>query len=78
MMSPSNMASEVNTFYQGNQFLRKDMQNDADDKYSDKTMRSVFNQFHSNNTSYIGINYTNENELGKQMKDAYKLSDRKV
>lgn len=36
---------DINTIKQPNEFLRKDMRDDGDDKFSDNTMRSVFNQY---------------------------------
>lgn len=41
----SGVPSERNTLNISNlnTYLRKDMQNDCDDKYSDKTLQSVFN-----------------------------------
>ncbi|CDW77883.1 ras-2 protein [Stylonychia lemnae] len=79
MFSPSNVTSERNTIYQGNQYLRRDMQADAEDKYSDKTMQSVFNQFQSNNTSFVGINHHSDNDItNKMLKDFYQHSGKKI
>eukprot|EP00347_Sterkiella_histriomuscorum_P002786 403366804 len=52
---PSCLTSERNTFNLSylNGYLRRDMYADCDDKYSDKTLQSVFNQFQSQNTSFI-------------------------